>query len=220
MTQANSGYRQPPFPAGNSDSEFSASGRFGRLSYLAWMFLLTLVFYVLALVVGIAFGVSAAAIGQAESGLFGGISMTAILGFVVLYIAFLYFLFVFAIRRLHDLNQTGWLSLLFLVPLLNIIFGLYILFAKGTPGPNNYGPQRITLGWEKVLGWIYIVITVLSLAAVAIFGGAIMSSLSQSQGSLDYEGGYSGEAAEQKLDEDMARLKAQLEQLEKNQSSQ
>ncbi|MGB9040045.1 MAG: DUF805 domain-containing protein, partial [Acinetobacter calcoaceticus] len=31
---------------------------------------------------------------------------------------------------------------------------------------NDYGPQRPTLGWERVLGWIYIVIIPL----VFVFG--------------------------------------------------
>ncbi len=162
-----------------TDSPLSPAGRFGRLSYLAWILVISILFYAAAIVVGLVFGVSAAAIGQAESGAFGGISIVAIVIFAVLYIALIYFVFVFAIRRLHDLNQSGWLSLLLLIPLVNIIFGLYILFGKGTQGVNKYGPQRITLGWEKVLGWIYIVLTVLSLIGLAVFSGSIINALSQ-----------------------------------------
>jgi uncharacterized membrane protein YhaH (DUF805 family) len=216
MTDVNFGYRQPPSPSGQPDSPLSANGRFGRLSYLAWLFVSTFVFYIAIFVAIFAFGVSGAMLGQTEanSGLFGGLSIIAILGFVVVYIVFLYFIFVFAIRRLHDLNQTGWLSLLFLVPLVNIIFGLYVLFAKGTPGTNNYGPQRITKGWETVLGWIYIVIMALSLALVGVFSGSIISALSQSSAQLE-QSNYD----EEQLDDDMAKLKAQLEQLEQDQQN-
>lgn len=186
MTEnTNLGYKTPP--ALQSDSPLNAKGRFGRLSYLAWYFMLSVVAFVVMLVVGMIFGISAAAIGQAESGTFGGMSGVAILIFAVIYIVLIYFTIVFTIRRLHDLNKTGWLSLLFLVPLVNIVFGLYVLFAKGSQGVNNYGPQRPTLGWEKVVGWVYIVIAVLSLVAFAVFGGAIISSLSQAP-NLDQSG--------------------------------
>lgn len=183
----NLGYSQPP--AISTDSPLSAKGRFGRLSFLAWLFISSVLVYVAIAIVAVVFGVSTSSLGQAESGAFGGISAIALLIFAVLYVALIYFLFVFTIRRLHDLNKTGWLSLLIIVPLVNIFFSLYILFAKGTQGPNNYGPRRVTLGWEKVVGWIYIVLTVVSIIAFAIFGGAIMSSLSQ-QASYPEESGY------------------------------
>lgn len=50
-----------------------------------------------------------------------------------------------SIRRLHDLDKTGWLVLIelfSLIPVLRIIsaiFSLYLLFAPGTKGPNQYG---------------------------------------------------------------------------------
>lgn len=164
----NLGHSQPP--AVSKDSPLNAKGRFGRLSYLAWLFVASIMVYIAIFIVAIIFGVSTAAIGQAESGAFGGISIVSVIIFAVLYIALIYFLFVFTIRRLHDLNKTGWLSLLIIVPLVNIVFGLYILFAKGTQGVNNYGPRRITAGWEKVVGWIYIVLTVVSIVGVATVG--------------------------------------------------
>lgn len=213
MTAPNFG-NQPPFPSIQPDHPLSARGRFGRLSYLAWLFALSLLFYIAAFVIAIVFGISAAATGQSDTGLFGGLSITALLGLAVIYIIFFYFIFVLSIRRLHDLNQTGWLSLLFLVPLVNFIFGLYLVFAKGTAGPNTYGPQRITQGWEKVLGWIYIVLVALSFALLAAFSGQIIRALSESTAQL--EGSSYGE---QPLDDDMAQLKAQLEQLEKEQQN-
>ncbi len=47
--------------------------------------------------------------------------------------------FVYLVRRLHDLDKTGWMSLLMLVPLVNLFFGLYLLFAAGSPGRNQFG---------------------------------------------------------------------------------
>jgi len=96
-----------------------------------------------------------------------------ILSSLVLYIALIYFSITFGIRRLHDIDKSGWWILLLLIPIVNIIFGLYILFAKGTEGVNRFGPQRGTPQWEKVLGWIYIIliplVSVLGiLAAIAL----------------------------------------------------
>lgn len=47
------------------------------------------------------------------------------------------------IRRLHDLNFSAWWCFLFLVPIVEIPANLYILFARGTTGPNRYGPDPL-----------------------------------------------------------------------------
>ena len=53
------------------------------------------------------------------------------------------------VRRLHDLNLTGWLALiqfLSLIPVLKIIpgiLGLYILFAPGKNDGNYYGDDPL-----------------------------------------------------------------------------
>ncbi len=54
------------------------------------------------------------------------------------------------VKRLHDLNLTGWLSLtliLTIVPILGVIlfFVLPIVMGciSGTPGPNKYGPDPL-----------------------------------------------------------------------------
>ncbi len=48
------------------------------------------------------------------------------------------------IRRLHDVNLSGWLVLLCFVPIVNILAALGLLivcFVPGTAGPNKYGPD-------------------------------------------------------------------------------
>ena len=47
------------------------------------------------------------------------------------------------VRRLHDLQKSGWWMLLLLVPLVNLFFALYLLFFKGTEGPNEYGEDPL-----------------------------------------------------------------------------
>ncbi len=48
-----------------------------------------------------------------------------------------------SIRRLHDLNKSGWFLLLSLVPLVNIIFAFYMWLAPGTNGWNDYGEDPL-----------------------------------------------------------------------------
>ncbi|MDO4921763.1 MAG: zinc-ribbon domain-containing protein [Phascolarctobacterium sp.] len=47
------------------------------------------------------------------------------------------------IRRLHDLNLSGWWALLLGVPVLNGLLCLYLVFVKGTNGANNYGKDLL-----------------------------------------------------------------------------
>jgi len=53
------------------------------------------------------------------------------------------------IRRLHDLDLSGWFYLVFLIPFVNALFGFYALLAPGTRGPNRYGPDPLEVqgGW-------------------------------------------------------------------------
>src|SRR4029079_6804195 len=59
--------------------------------------------------------------------------------------------FMFIIQRSHDMDMSGWFSILALIPFV----GLYWVFKSGTPGPNRFGPPPSpnTLG-VKILAWI------------------------------------------------------------------
>lgn len=140
---------------------FSLSGRLGRVRYLAYGFVVALV-------------------GQVLLGLTGGIGMTlsetesistlSLIGMGVVYIAMIAVSVMIAVQRLHDLDKTGWLYLLFLVPIVNIIFGLYVLFAPGTQGANRYGnPPPPNSTGVVIAMWLLIIVFVGGiLAAIAI----------------------------------------------------
>lgn len=60
----------------------------------------------------------------------------------------LYFLYALAVllpglaagvRRLHDVNKSGWYMLLAFIPLIGGIWLLILFFTEGTQGVNNYG---------------------------------------------------------------------------------
>lgn len=45
------------------------------------------------------------------------------------------------IKRLHDFDQSGWLYLLFLVPVASLIMLFVLLLKGGDPGVNRFGYQ-------------------------------------------------------------------------------
>ena len=49
------------------------------------------------------------------------------------------------VRRLHDLNRTGSLFLISFIPVVGLIFLVYLFFAEGTAGWNKYGEDPLTI---------------------------------------------------------------------------
>jgi len=49
-----------------------------------------------------------------------------------------------SVRRLHDVNKSGWFLLLWLLPVIGWIWLLVLFFTEGTVGPNQFGedPKR------------------------------------------------------------------------------
>ena len=47
------------------------------------------------------------------------------------------------IRRLHDLDESGWLALVMFIPVLGIIGSIFLLILKGTEGDNKYGKDPL-----------------------------------------------------------------------------
>ena len=46
-----------------------------------------------------------------------------------------------SVRRLHDVNKSGWMILVALIPLIGFIWLLVLMVTEGTPGENQYGPN-------------------------------------------------------------------------------
>ena len=111
---------------------FSFTGRIRRIEYFLSAIIGGIVGGI-AYSLGLATLFMGAAAGSAGASFFG-----ILLGFAAL-IASMWFSLAQGIKRLHDLNKTGWMILLLFIPIVNIVFGLYMLFADGTVGPNQYG---------------------------------------------------------------------------------
>lgn len=113
---------------------FSTTGRIGRLRYLAYSFVATLV---VGMAAGALAGMGAALFASGKSNMGDTLAIAML---IAIYLPILTISFVMMRRRLNDLDQTGWLGLLMLIPLLNILMALYLIFWPGTKGSNTYGP--------------------------------------------------------------------------------
>ena len=101
---------------------WSAQGRMGRLRWLAWSVIGSLAIMPVAFV----------------GGLLGAASGSEAVLYLVLgvaYIAYAVFYALLTIQRCHDLDWSGWVSLIVLIPLVALVF----LFMRGSPGSNRFG---------------------------------------------------------------------------------
>ncbi|MDO5786367.1 MAG: DUF805 domain-containing protein [Phascolarctobacterium sp.] len=108
---------------------FSTKGRINRLNYLLGSIALQLIASVAQFM-----SITALTLMGMDSAIIGGLLLLLI---VALVLACICSGICLTIKRWHDLNKSGWYTLLCIL----IIPAIYIIFAKGTDGPNNYGPK-------------------------------------------------------------------------------
>lgn len=132
----------------------SVKGRIGRLRYLGYSMGYSMLIYLLFAMVGGAMY----ALGLPQAAFFGVLGIGYVL--VVLLSIML------TIQRAHDFNTTGWITLLLLVPLVNLMF----LFIPGTDGENRFGkktpPNRGGMIWWVLIPVFVAILGIL--AAIAI----------------------------------------------------
>lgn len=155
-------------------SPYVADGRCGRATYIAWNFLITLgaiACFALVIVIywssirGI-FNITDASPDQIMDAIAPINAFGSLINFV-----FMYFIFIFSIKRLHDLNKSGWLSLLNLIPIVNLFFAVWLSINIGDERRNDFGYPRPTKGWEYTLAWISIILT--SLIGLGLIGALL-----------------------------------------------
>lgn len=139
VAEPTSPYAPPRANVGESLPAFATlkplgvEGRIGRLRYLAWSMVLTLVTLpIIGIFALIALGLVGA---DSTSGLIiGGIVA------VFLFLALAIVSILFSVQRLHDIGWSGWLWLLTLVPFVGGFFPFVIMIVPGNTGANRYGP--------------------------------------------------------------------------------
>ena len=132
----------------NNRRFFDWHGRVSRVQFLAYstfnaLIALMLVAFLFVMIGGFQ-GMVNASSEQLPMSLLGASSV----GMAVLF----YLQLAVSKRRFNDLNKTGWLALLMLVPGVNILVYLYLLAVEGTAGANYYGlPARPATQLKTVL---------------------------------------------------------------------
>ena len=77
---------------------------------------------------------------------------------------------VLGVGRLHDTGRTGWLAWVMFVPVLNLAFYCYLMFAKGDEGVNQYGvPPGPNSPLLNILAWASAIL----LAGLTLLGAGI-----------------------------------------------
>lgn len=139
VAEPDSPYAPPRASVGERLPEFatlkplSVEGRIGRLRFLAWTMVLSLVTLP---IVGV---FALLALGLVSGDSTTGLIIGAILA-CFLFIGFLIVSILFSVQRLHDIGWSGWLWLLNLVPFVGSFFPLVIMVVPGNTGANRYGP--------------------------------------------------------------------------------
>lgn len=163
---ADNPYSAPGAELGGGQSElympsiFSFNGRIGRLRYMAY----GIGSYLLLMMVMIPVVGTSALTGGEEA-----MSTFAMIAMGIIYIAMLVAGVAFAKRRLNDLNRSGWWMLLSIVPFVNLLFTIYVIFFPGTESDNDFGaaPAANSLG-VQILGWMMPVLFVLGITAAVV----------------------------------------------------
>ena len=113
---------------------FTTDGRINRLRYIKYTFAIAISLAAISFILTLALG---------ENSTFGKIAE------FIIYIPFAVGSIMLQIRRLHDLDKSGWLVLLQFIPGINVLFSLYLLFFKGTDGTNTYGYDPLLMDSDR-----------------------------------------------------------------------
>jgi uncharacterized membrane protein YhaH (DUF805 family) len=115
------------------------SGRSRRKEYWMWL-LFYLIVLAIATYLDILLGLGGNATGsQSGAGVsfnvnFGWLAILFMLAVLVPHLAV-------SVRRLHDLDKSGWWLLIGLIPLFGALYLLFLFTQPGTAGPNRFGPD-------------------------------------------------------------------------------
>ena len=131
-------------------SFFTFQGRIGRLRYFVYGSVVAVILYTLLTV----FAIAAPAVlsdTQATNLVVIPVTLLVMLGLTLSTVAF-------GKRRLNDLGFSGWWILLMLLPLVNLVLAVVLLFVPGTKGVNRFGPRPVGNGTGLVVGAVLLVL--------------------------------------------------------------
>ena len=108
---------------------FSLNGRINRAKYWGYAIVALAI-----LIIGSVLGTLLANVSQELSSVV----------FIVTIFTYLWITVTLQVKRWHDLDRSGWMSLLNFIPVLNIVVFVVLGFFKGTQGSNKYGEDLLS----------------------------------------------------------------------------
>lgn len=147
---------------------FQVKGRLGRVRYFVYAMTITLIVYA----VFAAVTAFAAVAGQPATEP-GGVMFSVLMVLLAVGGVFTGVMsIIYGVRRLNDMNRSGWLILLMFVPLANVLLALVMLFTPGSKGENQYGPAPAANGGGVIAALVIMLLVMVGwvgiLGAVAI----------------------------------------------------
>ena len=110
-------------------------GRAPRAEYW-WFYLLLVVLYIVAKTADSVLGTGF------EEDAIGWVSMIVLLVTLIPFLAA-------SVRRLHDIDKSGWWMLLIFIPLIGAIWLIVLMVMQGTKGDNRFGPDPYGANGER-----------------------------------------------------------------------
>ena len=105
---------------------FNADGRIPRKDWIIWI-----------VAIAIIFGIIAWILGDRAQWVQGALSIIAGIAGIFM-----------GIKRLHDLDKSGWLYLLGIIPIVNFFFAIYLIAFKGTDGDKEKAGRVVAVRRE------------------------------------------------------------------------
>lgn len=120
----------------------------GRLRRLHFWIGAIILWVVQMVIMSVTFGgMAAAAAAHNPGAMFAG---PAAIGWILV-LALIYPSLALQVKRWHDRDKTGWMTLIAFIPLIGALWVLIECgFMDGTPGPNKYGPSPKGLGGAQL----------------------------------------------------------------------
>jgi len=146
---------------------FSTEVRLGRLRYFNRLCVAS---YNLTMLVAIFAFIIRTKAYERKTPVFGWIHPNVVLGVLAILLLLLLATLIFSvIQRLHDTNRSGWFALLLLIPIVNMVLGLTLLFSPSTATPNNFGapsPKNTLL--TNIMSGLFIALIVFNILSKSI----------------------------------------------------
>jgi len=157
---------QEETPDNTQPSLFSYKGRLSVLGYMARILFAYIAFF-------IALGISYVLLEETP------LSGAQLLVLVLIILPPFWVTTTLLVKRLHDINMSGWWILTMYVPILGVIFSLYVGLLPGESQKNRFGNPAPFKKWEKPLGIF---------GAVVVVSASVFFTISEIIEALGFEG--------------------------------